>query len=209
MTTLILITVSQWVLMVISRLGYAGIVLLSILGSMNIPVPSEVVLPFSGFLAAQGILSFWGVVFAGAIGNTVGALSSYGLGYLVRNNRKIRESERVQLELVRAHAWTDRYGDWAVLISCMLPLVRSFFAFPFGIIKVDSLRRFGALVFTGMFIWSFVLAKAGVLLGEHWAYLGQYFRKFDSIIMIMIVLILGIWIWSHFLKNNGTKKGTI
>lgn len=198
----ILATISTWVLEVITQMGYTGVVLLSALESMNIPIPSEVILPFSGFLASRGVFGFWWVVLAGTIGNVIGSLISYYIGYLVRGNRTMRRSERVQAEIARARAWTDKYGDWAILISRMLPVVRTFISFPLGVIEVRSIWRFTWLTFVGAFIWSYILAKIGFVLGENWQSIEQYYRKLDYLVVALILLAAGWWIWDHFKKKN-------
>ena len=201
--------ISNWVLAVITQMGYVGVMLLSALESMNIPIPSEVILPFSGFLASQGIFGFWWVVLVGTVGNVTGSLLSYYIGYLVRGRRLMRRSERVQAEIARAHVWTDRYGDWAILISRLLPVVRTFISFPLGVIRVHSLWRFTWLTFVGAFAWSYVLTKIGFVLGENWQSLEQYYRKFDYAIVVLILLGIGWWAWDHFRRKQGRKEGKI
>ena len=205
----ILAIISNWVLVVITQMGYAGVAFLSALESMNIPVPSEVILPFAGFLASQGAFAFWWVVLAGTIGNVVGSLLSYYMGYLVRGRRTMRRSERVQAEITRAHGWMDRYGDWAILLSRLLPLVRTFISFPLGVIRVHSLWRFTWLTFVGALAWSYVLTKIGFVLGENWQSLEQYYRKFDYAIVALILLGIGWWVWDHFNRKSGRKEGGI
>lgn len=205
----LLAILSTWVLAVITQMGYLGVVFLSALESMNIPIPSEAILTFSGFLASRGTFMFWGVVFAGTIGNVVGSLISYYIGYLVRGRRALANSMRVQKEIARAHVWMDRYGDWAILISRMLPVVRTFISFPLGVVKVDSLWRFTWLTFVGAFVWSFVLAKIGFVLGENWQSIELYYRKFDYAVVALILLGFGWWAWDHFNGMAGRKEGEI
>ncbi len=202
----LLAILSTWVLTVITHMGYAGVVFLSALESMNIPIPSEVILPFSGFLASQGVFLFWAVVAAGALGNALGSLLSYYMGYLVRGHRVLANSERVQVEIARAHVWMDRYGDWAILISRMLPVVRTFISFPLGVIKVHSLWRFIWLTFAGALVWSFVLAKIGFMLGENWRSLEQYYRKFDYVVILLVFSACLWWLLDHAKRNRKRKE---
>lgn len=202
----ILAIISNWVLDVITQMGYAGIFLLSALESMNVPIPSEVILPFSGFLVTQGIFTFWWVVLFGAIGNVVGSLISYWIGYLVRGRQVLRNSERVQAEIARAHVWTDKYGDWAILISRLLPVVRTFISFPLGVVKVHSIWRFTWLTFVGAFVWSYILTKIGFMLGENWHGLEQYYRKIDYAIIALILLGVGWWAWDHVVRKKKKEK---
>ncbi len=209
MIHMILVILSNWVLAVITQMGYVGVMFLSALESMNIPIPSEVILPFSGFLVSQGVFAFWWVVLAGTIGNVIGSLISYYIGYVVRGRRVLVKSERVQAEIARAHGWMDKYGDWAILISRLLPVVRTFISFPLGVIKVHSVWRFTWLTFAGAFVWSLVLTKLGVVLGSHWEYLGQYFRRFDYVIVAALLVGLGWWVWDHFRRKSGRGEGVI
>lgn len=202
----LLAILSNWVLAVITQMGIAGVFLLSALESMNIPIPSEVILPFSGFLASQGIFAFWVVVMAGTIGNVVGSLISYWVGSIVRGHSAMRRSERVQAEIARAHVWMDKYGDWAILISRLLPVVRTFISFPLGVIKVYSVWRFTWLTFAGAFVWSYILTKIGFVLGENWQSLEQYYRKFDYAIVALILLGFGWWAWDHMARKKKREK---
>lgn len=205
----LLAILSTWVLAVITQMGYAGIVFLSALESMNIPIPSEVILPFAGFLASRGIFLFWVVVLAGALGNVIGSLFSYYIGYLVRGHRALANSERVQVEIARAHVWVDKYGDWAILISRVLPVVRTFISFPLGVIKVHSLWRFIWLTFVGAFAWSFVLAKIGFALGENWQSIERYYRKFDYAVLLLLFATCVWWLMDHRKREKRRKVGII
>ncbi len=172
------------------------------LESANIPIPSEVIMPFSGFLAASGVFNFWIVVFIGAFGNLFGSLFSYWLGYLIRRNVLHWNHHRINSEVERAQKWLDKWGDWAIFISRILPVVRTFISFPLGILKTKSLWRFSWLTFSGSFIWSGFLTYLGFTLSKNWEILHIYFRKFDYAI-VAIILISGIWfIWSHLSKNS-------
>ncbi|EKD24263.1 MAG: hypothetical protein ACD_81C00067G0008 [uncultured bacterium] len=205
----ILAILSNWVLEVITQMGYVGVLLLSTLESMNIPIPSEVILPFSGFLVSQGVFGFWWVVLAGTMGNVIGSLLSYWIGYFVRGRKAMVNSERVQTEIARAHVWMDKYGDWAILISRLLPVVRTFISFPLGVIKVHSLWRFTWLTFVGAFVWSYVLAKIGFVLGENWHSIEKYYRQVDYVIVGIILLGFGWWVRDHLHRKHGREEGGI
>lgn len=202
MISLILQTISNFILSVIETTGYLGIFFLMVLESANLPIPSEIIMPFSGFLAASGAFSFWLVVVVGSFGNLIGSLFSYWLGYLVRRDIFKWNHYKVSAEIERAQKWTERFGDWAVFFSRVLPIVRTFISFPLGVLKVKSLWRFSALTFTGSFIWSAFLTWLGFTLGKNWQILQVYFRKFDFIILIMILAAIGWWVWGRFNKRN-------
>jgi membrane protein DedA with SNARE-associated domain len=199
--------VSFFILLIIEKTGYLGIFLLMALESANIPIPSEIIMPFSGFLVSfgppAGGFSFWPVVLFGALGNLAGSLFSYWLGYLARN--KIfycGREERVSAEVERAKKWTEKFGDWAVFFSRLLPIVRTFISFPMGVLKVKSLWRFSAFTFAGSFVWSAFLVWLGLKLGDNWESLEIYFRKFDYAILDLIIIGGVWWGWRHFRKNK-------
>lgn len=209
MISYILETISNFALEVIDWGGYWGVFFLMALESANIPIPSEVIMPFSGFLASVAgnfAFNFWLVVFIGALGNLAGSLFSYWLGYLIRHNVLHWNSHRVNAEVERAQKWLDKWGDWAIFISRLLPVVRTFISFPLGVLKTKSLWRFSTLTFSGSFIWSSFLAYLGLALGKNWEVLHIYFRKFDYAI-VAIILAIGFWfIWTHYWKSYKVTK---
>ncbi|MEK7549139.1 MAG: DedA family protein [Patescibacteria group bacterium] len=198
MIFLIFEILSRYILIIVETGGYWGIFVLMALESANIPIPSEIIMPFAGFLAASKIFNFWLVVFIGAFGNLAGSLFSYWLGYLTRKGIFHWNNHKVSIEVERARAWLDRFGDFAVFFSRLLPVVRTFISFPIGVLSTKSLWKFSALTFAGSFIWSAFLAYLGLILGENWQTLHVYFRKFDYLILILIFAAIGWWLWKHF-----------
>ncbi|MEK7634735.1 MAG: DedA family protein [Patescibacteria group bacterium] len=201
MISLILEIISKFVLATIETTGYFGVFVLMALESANIPIPSEVIMPFSGFLAASGVFNFWLVVFVGALGNLAGSLFSYWLGYLIRHNVLHWNSHRVNAEVERAQKWLDKWGDWAIFISRLLPVVRTFISFPLGVLKTKSLWKFSWLTFSGSFIWSAFLTYLGLMLGKNWQVLHIYFQKFDYMIVGIIVVAI-IWFCYDYYKKR-------
>jgi membrane protein DedA with SNARE-associated domain len=206
MDTLILERVSNFILLVIGKTGYLGIFFLMAVESANIPIPSEIIMPFSGFLAASGVFYFWLVVVLGAFGNMFGSLFSYWLGYLVRKNILFWDNHRVSVQVERAREWTQRFGDWAIFFSRLLPVVRTFISFPLGILRVSSLWRFSLLTLMGSFIWSAFLTWLGFILGKNWEILQIYFRQFDYLILISITAIIVWWLWRRFNDKFKSEK---
>lgn len=196
-----------FVLAVINTLGYGGIFFLSLLESANIPIPSEVVLPFSGFLVSQGSFNFWVVVFMGAFGNLAGSLISYGIAYKY-GRPALAALSKIFLfnedHFNVAESWFRRFGQWSVFLGRFVPVVRTFISFPAGLFKV-SLWRFSALTFIGSWLWSLFLAYLGFVLGENWTVLGGYFRQFDYIIAGAIVLLITWWAMRHFWHNKESR----
>ncbi len=206
MSSSILQIIFNYILLIIETAGYSGIFILMFLESVNIPIPSEIIMPFSGFLAVSGIFNFWLAVFVGALGNLIGSLFSYWLGYLIRKGVLHWNNHKVSAEVERARQWLDRFGDWAVFISRILPIVRTFISFPLGVLKINSLWRFSVLTFAGSFVWSAFLAYLGFIFGKNWQILEIYFRKFDYLILILIIIAAIGWLIRRRLKNKFDEK---
>jgi membrane protein DedA with SNARE-associated domain len=178
----------------ISRLGYGGIVLLMAIESACIPLPSEIIMPFSGYLVSTGEMNLWLVGLAGAVGCVLGSLVAYYAGAwggrpLVEKYGKYVLISHHDLNL--ADRWFQRHGDITIFVGRLLPVIRTFIAFPAGIARMD-LWRFNLYTFVGSYIWSVGLAWIGMKLGEHWNTLGVYFHRFDA--AIGVILLAGI-IW--------------
>ncbi len=185
----------MWVTDFITSGSYAGVVVLMGLESANIPIPSEVVLPFAGFLAATGVLNFWLVVLSGAIGCTLGSALSYYLGRISNDTwiqRFAAGRGRFLIttdELTRGDRWLKRHGGKVIFGSRLLPVVRTFISFPAGM-SGYNFGRFIVLSFTGSLIWSLGLVYLGYALGNNWTALKPVFQKFDY--LIIAVLIIGL-----------------
>ena len=177
--------VSNAVIGFISAYGYLGIFFLSALESANIPIPSEVIMPFSGYLAYQGKFSFWGVTLAGTVGNLAGSVLSYYLGSYLGRPFIVKYGKYVLIphkKFVHAEEWFKKYGHEAVFIGRLLPVVRTFISLPAGIAKMDF-KKFVAYTFIGAFIWSAILAYVGVWLGPNWNSIMAFFEKIQLVII--------------------------
>lgn len=195
MVTRLLTLVSQLILGVISAGGYAGIVLLMAIESACIPLPSEIIMPFSGYLAGQGRFSLWGVAVAGAVGCNLGSMVAYAVG--AYGGRPVLERYGRYLLLTRgdlawADGWFARYGEATVFFSRLLPVIRTFIALPAGIARMDFLR-FNVYTFLGSLPWCLGLAWLGLKLGEHWEEtIRPVFQKFDLLIGLLLAAAL-VW----------------
>ena len=204
MISLILQTISNFILLIIQKIGYFGIFLLMLLQSLNIPIPSEITMPFSGFLVQQGIFYFWLVVLAGTFGNLIGALISYHLAFLLVKNGW-REKYKILRILISDHninlaeKWFQKYGTFSIFLGRMMPIISTFISFPAGLAKM-KISTFSFLTFAGSFIWSTFLTYLGFIFAENWQVLQIYFRKFDYLILAAIIIGIGWWLWRHF--NN-------
>ncbi|HEX7324374.1 MAG TPA: DedA family protein [Rhodanobacteraceae bacterium] len=191
--------VAALVIAVISHLRYAGIVLLLAIESACIPLPSEVVLPFSGYLVYRGTLNLWLVAVAGAVGCVIGSWIAYGVGAwggrpLVERYGKYLLISKHDLDL--ADRWFRNRGEVTIFVGRLLPVVRTFIAFPAGVARMP-LWRFTLYTFLGSLVYCWFLAWIGVRLGEHWDTLGAYFHRFDTAIAAAFVLFCAWYVWRH------------
>ena len=189
-----------FVISVISTLGYFGVMLLMAVESACIPLPSEVIMPFSGYLVHTGQFQLWLVAFMGAVGCNVGSAIAYEIGYYGGRPLVVRYGSYILLSQ-RELDWTDhffaRFGDATVLISRMLPVVRTFIALPAGVARMPRLR-FHVYTFIGSFPWCLGLAYLGMKAGQHWDYLGKYFHEFDKVIAAIILLLVIFFLWTRW-----------
>jgi membrane protein DedA with SNARE-associated domain len=204
----VLAILSGFVISTISASGYPGIVILMAIESACIPLPSEVIMPFSGYLVYTGRFNLWWVATAGAIGCNLGSVVAYEVGYyggrpLVRKYGKWILLSQTEVD------WADRffarYGSAAVFIARLLPVIRTFIALPAGLARMPR-TPFHLYTFAGSWPWCFGLAWLGMKAGENWRYLGKYFHQFDFVIGAVLA-IGGIWfVWSrlkHRMRTNG------
>jgi membrane protein DedA with SNARE-associated domain len=191
---------------VISTLGYSGVVLLMAIESACIPLPSEVIMPFAGYLVYQGQFNLWLVGIAGAAGCVLGSLVAYWVGmyggrpFIEKYGRFVLLSKH---DLDLADRWFARYGEIIVFASRLLPVIRTFIAFPAGVARMN-LTRFVVYTFLGSLPWCIGLAYVGQVLGEQWdknEVLKAWFHRFDFVIGIIGVLAVAWWIWRH-IKNS-------
>jgi len=194
--------ISGIIVATISLMGYSGIVMLMAIESACIPLPSEIIMPFSGYLVSTGELNLWLVALAGAIGCVLGSLVAYWVGMyggrplIEKYGRYLLVSRR---DLDMADRWFAKRGEIIVFVSRLLPAIRTFIAFPAGVAKMD-LKRFIIYTFAGSFPWCLGLAYVGQKLGEKWNKddtLKTWFHRFDFLIGIVVVLLAGWWIWRH------------
>ena len=199
-------SVANWIVNVISAMGYPGIVLTMAIESALIPLPSEIIMPFSGYLVSAGRFDLNLVALAGAIGNVIGSLVAYAIGYwghekLIR--RFIRKFGRWILisekELDETEKLLHRFKDLVVLGSRVVPGIRTVISLPCGFAKLP-LGRFIVLTFIGSLIWSYFLAWIGFVLGENWDSLGPYFHKADTAVVVLIIGAILFYVY-HKLKN--------
>ena len=198
--------VSNFAIQTISALNYFGVIFLMALESACIPIPSEVIMPFSGFLVFEGKFSFWLVVFWGTMGNLIGSAIAYFIGFyggrpLVEKYGKYILLSHSDLEL--AERWFQKYGSLSIFFSRILPVARTFISFPAGVAKMNFFK-FSVYTTVGSAIWSVFLTYVGFFGGENWSKIEVYFKKFDWFIGILGILGIG-WFIYHKLKLKNLK----
>ena len=193
---------SGFIVATISLMGYSGIVLLMAIESACIPLPSEIIMPFSGYLVSTGQMNLWLVGIAGAVGCVLGSLVAYWVGskggrpLIEKYGRYVLVSRH---DLDMADRWFANHGEIIVFVSRLLPAIRTFIAFPAGVARMN-LTRFVIYTFAGSLPWCLGLAYIGQKLGEKWNQddtLRTWFHRFDFLIGIVGLLLAGWWIWRH------------
>ena len=202
----ILGALSAFIISVISSAGYSGILGLMAIESACIPLPSEVIMPFSGYLVSQGRFSLLWAATAGAIGCNLGSVVAYEIGFyggrpLIEKYGSYILMSRHDLDL--ADRFFQRFGSAAVLVGRLLPVIRTFIALPAGIARMPRLR-FHLYTFVGSWPWCFGLAWVGMKLGERWRSdprLSHWLHRLDAVILVLLLMAVTWFVWSHW-KNR-------
>ncbi len=201
------VTLAGWITAAISAGGYAGVAALMAIESACIPLPSEIIMPFAGYLASTGRFTLWGVALAGAIGCNIGSSVAYAVGATGGRRAIARYGSWVLLDLKdldRAEWFFDRFGRPAVLIARLLPVVRTFIALPAGMARMRQLP-FHLYTFVGSLIWCYVLALAGDQLGRRWQddpKLRTLLHHADVLIGVLIVAGLAWFLWRRLGRHR-------
>jgi len=203
MITSLIDILANFVINIIDISGYLGILLLMLVESCGIPMPSEVIMPFSGFLVADGQLNIWLVSLVGAFGNLVGSLLAYWIGY--KGGRPLIEKYGKYIliskhDLNIADKWFAKYGDATVFFGRILPIVRTYISFPAGIAKMD-IKRFSYYTFLGALPWCIGLTYAGTKMGENWEQIKEKLHNFDLAIAITIIALV-VWYILRHIKHS-------
>ncbi len=176
----------------IAAMGYWGVGIGMAIESANIPLPSEVILPFGGYLASTGRLEFYRVVMAGTVGGTVGSALSYYLGlwggrpFLIRYGRYFGFSMK---HLEMADRWFERYGEATVFFTRLMPIIRTFISLPAGISGMNF-KRFLVYTFLGSLPWSLLLVYIGFKLGQNWKAIEPWFHRLDIVVVLGIAAVI-------------------
>ena len=202
----LLAAIATWIMGVISSMSYGGIVLLMAIESACIPLPSEIIMPFAGFLVSKGEMTLWGIALAGAIGCVVGSIPAYYIGMFGGRPLAEKFGKYVLIskkDLDMADRWFAQYGEIIIFIGRLLPGIRSFIAFPAGVARMN-MPKFVIYTFIGSFIWCCALGYVWMKAGEHWEDLKVYFHESHYVIAALGLVFIAWYIHRHF-KNEGLK----
>ena len=192
----------EFIVSTISGSGYIGIFLLMVAESALIPIPSEVVMPFSGYLVSSGKFNAAYVIIAGSIGNLIGSLIAYYIGFRLGREFILRYGKYILLRknhLELTESYFKKYGDRSTLISRMLPAVRTYISLPAGVAKMN-LKKFSTYTLIGSIIWNSALTFIGMQLGQQWKNILHYSNYFDGIVVIGVIVAIVLFFKSR--KNK-------
>jgi membrane protein DedA with SNARE-associated domain len=205
-------TLAAWIVAVISAAGYFGVVVLMAIESACIPLPSEIIMPFAGYLVSIGQFSLIGAATMGALGCNVGSTVAYYVA--AKGGRKAFERWGGYVlvstaELDRAEYFFARYGAITVFVGRLLPVVRTFIAFPAGLARMPMLK-FQVYTFLGSWPWCFGLAYIGMLLGARWnsdPTFRSLFHRFDVAIVVLLAAGLAWFVWIRWRESRRSSGG--
>lgn len=213
MTEKIIAVLAKIIIGVISSTGYFGVMLLMAIESACIPLPSEIIMPFAGYLVYTGHFSLIWAATAGALGCNLGSVVAYEIGFyggrpLVERYGRYLWLSRHDLDM--AYHFFHKFGAAAVFIGRLLPVIRTFIALPAGVARMNR-TRFHIYTFVGSWPWCFVLAWFGMKLGEQWdkdPRLKQWLHRLDAVI-ILLLLVGAVWfVRSHWKNRMGAEART-
>jgi membrane protein DedA with SNARE-associated domain len=207
----ILTALVSFIVAVISAGGYFGVVALMAIESACIPLPSEVIMPFAGYLVSLGQFSLIGAATAGAIGCNIGSTIAYLVAAYGGRPVVERWGPYVLIrheELDHAEHFFARYGAVTVFVGRLLPLIRTFISFPAGLARMPMLK-FQIYSFIGSWPWCFALAYAGMMLGARWnsdPTFRRLFHQFDAAVVVVVLAGLAWFVWSRW-RVTARRKG--
>ena len=201
-------SLTNFIIQTISNSGYGGIFLLMVAESALIPIPSEVIMPFSGYLVSTGKLNAIFVVLAGSIGNLVGSLIAFFIGSRLGRNFILKYGRYVLLKkshLELTENYFRKYGERATFISRLLPAVRTYISLPAGVANMN-LKKFSTYTLGGSIIWNTMLTYVGIKLGQEWTNIRQYSSYFDIVVIVGVIIAIIIFVKRRSRKGVSTEQ---
>jgi len=199
-------TLIDFITSTISGLGYGGIFLLMVAESALIPIPSEVIMPFSGYLVSTGEFNVVYVVLAGSVGNLAGSLIAYYAGSLLGREFILRYGKYVLLRkshLELTETYFKKYGDRSIFIGRLLPAVRTYISLPAGLARMN-MRKFIVYTLIGSIIWNSGLTYIGIKLGRNWETMLEYSDYIDIAVVIGVIVVIVLFVKST--RNKSAHK---
>lgn len=211
MSEKVITVIASFIIAVISAGGYAGIALLMAIESACIPLPSEIIMPFAGYLVHAGQLKLFWVATAGAIGCNLGSIPAYWLGAWGGRPAVERFGRYVLLsrhDLERTEHFFHKFGGITVIVGRLLPVVRTFIALPAGIARMNQFR-FHLYTFIGSWPWCYLLAYVGMRLGDKWETDPRFkadFHRFHLGVEFVIAIAIIWFVWTHWKNRMGAEQ---
>ena len=204
MISRVISALAAFIISVISTTGYAGVLLLMAIESACIPLPSEIIMPFAGYLVYTGRFNLWAVAAMGALGCNLGSLGAYLVGYYGGRPLVERYGSYVLLsrrELEHTERFFQRWGSATVFVSRMLPVVRTFISLPAGVGEMP-LGQFTLYTVAGCLPWTFALAGIGYAVGASWNRIERYIALIGIVVAILLVAAIAMWVWRRLRRRE-------
>jgi membrane protein DedA with SNARE-associated domain len=200
--------IGSFALSTIQLLGYGGIFFLMMLESMVVPVPSEFVMPFAGFLVAQGTFNFILVILTSTLGSITGSLIFYYVGKTGGHTLVEKYGKYVLVDIEdikKTEEWFNKRGELTVFIARLVPVVRHLISLIAGVGKMN-VKKFSLYTILGAALWNAILTYLGFLLGQHWNEVSQYLEGLDIVIVILLVLGCLYFVYRHLARAKKQKQ---
>ena len=201
-------SLATWAQDVIEQFGYVGVALLVVAENVFPPIPSEIVLPFAGFVAQRGSESVVIMILAATVGSVGGALIMYWIAAVIGDERLHAFTRKFgkwvqirEVDLTRAEEWFDRHATSAVLLGRCVPLIRSVVSIPAGIRRM-KLVPYIAYTFVGSLVWNILLIGAGALLGDNWERVGSYVGVFQWVVIALVIAVIARFTFGVYRRRN-------
>lgn len=204
MITPLIIWLEHFIIGIISATGYAGVGLLMLFESCGIPFPSEIIMPFAGYLVGVGRFQFWLVVASGTIGNVLGSLLAYYIGkkggrpVIERYGKYILISKH---DLDIADRWFVRHGQIIVFVGRLLPVIRTYISFPAGIAKMN-VKKFIIYTFLGALPWAILFTWLGIQLRKNWTAIHAQLHSLDYVVVGLLIIAVGLFITKRLRRKQ-------